>query len=132
MVEIVKYILFRFALLIIALHAIIPHPHSEELTEKEHFELHKKANSLFGIIKITLHESDDENLDNLVFTRAENAKKTDVSYTYTSACIIVSAALGTGKIKAEKIVKWETNNLDNLLFVKLNGLRGPPTSPQSI
>lgn len=82
MSKILKYIFFRTILVIITLHTIIPHPHSDELTEEKHFELHKDSNSLIGFIRLTFHESDDENLDNLIFAEYESVKKIDSKHKY--------------------------------------------------
>jgi hypothetical protein len=126
MVNFFKKILFNSVLVLILLHTCIPHPHSHELTEKEHFEFHKKSNSLIGIISLAFHESDDENLDNLIFTQYESVKKIDSKHKYPKVSIFDNTTSRVGKIVAKKIVKWNTNNFNRLLFVKLNGLRGPP------
>jgi quinol monooxygenase YgiN len=126
MSKILKYILFRTVFVIITLHAIIPHPHSDELTEEEHLELHKKSNSLIGIIRLAFHETDDENLDNLIFARYESVKKIDFKHKHPKVSTFENTTSIVGKIATEKTVKWNTNNFDKLLFVKLNGLRGPP------
>jgi hypothetical protein len=128
MSKILKYILFRTVLVIITLHTIIPHPHSDELTEEKHFELHKESNSLIGIIRLAFHESDDENLDNLIFAQYESVKKTDSKYKYPKVSIFDNTTSIVEKRATEKIIKWNTNNFDRLFFVKLNGLRGPPLS----
>ena len=126
MSKILKYILFRVVLVIITLHTVIPHPHSDELTEEEHFELHKKSNSLIGIIGLAFHESDDESLDNLIFAQYESVKKIDSNQKYPEVSIFDSTTSRIGIIETKKTVKWNTNNFNRLLFVKLNGLRGPP------
>ena len=126
MSKILKYILFRTILILVTLHAIIPHPHSEELTDKEHLELHKNSNSLIGIIKFTFHESDDKSLDNLIFTQYKSVKKIDFKHTYFNISIFDSSNLQVEKVVTKKIRKWNVNNFNKLLFVKLNGLRGPP------
>jgi len=121
-----KYILFRIVLVIITLHTVIPHPHSDKLTEEEHFELHKESNSLIGIIRLVFHESDDESLDNLIFAKYESVKKIDSKHKYPKVSIFDNTTSIVGKIVTRKIVKWNTSNFNRLLFVKLNGLRGPP------
>jgi len=126
MSKILKYILFRAVLVIITLHAVIPHPHSDKLTVEEHFKLHKESNSLIGIISLAFHESDDESLDNLIFAKYESVKKIDSKHKYPKVAIFDYTTSIVGKIVAKKIVKWNTNNFNRLLFVKLNGLRGPP------
>lgn len=126
MSKILKYILFRTVLVIITLHTVIPHPHSEKLTEEKHLELHKKSNSLFGIIRLAFHESDDESLDNLIYTQYESFKKIDSKHKYPKVSLFNNIQSIVEKRKTEKIVKSNTNNFNRLLFVKLNGLRGPP------
>lgn len=126
MSKILKHILFRTVLVIITLHAIIPHPHSDELTKEKHLELHKKSNSFIGIIRLVFHESDDENLDNLIFAQYGSVKKSDNKCKYPNLSILNKIQFIVEKRKNEKTVKWNTNNFDRLLFVKLNGLRGPP------
>jgi len=126
MIKILKYILFRTVLVIITLHTVIPHPHSDKLTEEKHLELHKKSNSLFGIIRLAFHESDDESLDNLIYTQYESVKKIDSKHKYPKVSLFNNIQSIVEKRKTEKIVKSNTNNFNRLLFVKLNGLRGPP------
>ena len=127
MSKILKYILFRIVLVIITLHTIIPHPHSDELTEEKHFELHNESNSLIGFIRLTFHESNDENLDNLIFAEYESDKKLDSKCKYPKVSIFNNRQSLVGKRETGKIVKRNTHNFNRLLFVKLNGLRGPPS-----
>jgi quinol monooxygenase YgiN len=124
--KILKYILFRTVLVIITLHTIIPHPHSDELTEEEHSELHKNSNSLFGIIRLAFHESGDESLDNLIYTQYESVNKVDSKHTYPKVSLFNNIQSIVEKRETKKTVKSSTNNFNRLLFVKLNGLRGPP------
>jgi len=126
MSKILKYILFRTVLVIITLHTVVPHPHSDELTEEKHFELHKKSNSLFGFIRLTFHENDDESLDNLIYTQYESVKKIDSKHKYPKVSLFNNIQSIVEKRETGKIVKWDNNNFNRLLFVKLNGLRGPP------
>lgn len=126
MSKILKYILFRTVLLVIVLHTIIPHPHSDELTEEEHFELHKKSNSLIGIIRLAFHESEDESLDCLIYAQYESIKKIDSKHKYPKVSIFENTNSIFEKVVTRKIVEWNNHNFDKLLFVKLNGLRGPP------
>jgi len=126
MIAVLKYILFRIVLVVITLHTIIPHPHSSELTEEKHLELHKKSNSLIGIIRLAFHESEDESLDNLIYAQYESVKKIDSKHKYPKVTIFENKISLLGKVVTRKIVEWNTNNFDKLLFVKLNGLRGPP------
>ena len=129
MVKVSKYILFRITLIVITLHTIILHPHSEELTSKEHFELHQKSNSLIGIIRLVLHESNDEGLDNLVFAQYDSINKIDSKCKYPNPTISTFKNIQCfiPKNKTAIIVNQKTTNFNKLLFVKPNGLRGPPS-----
>ena len=124
--KILKYILFRTVLVIIIFHTIIPHPHSGELTEEKHLEFHKNSKSLIGILRLAFHESNDENLDNLIFAQYESVEKIDLKHKDLKVSIFDDASSIVGKRARGKIIKWNTNNFNNVLFVKLNGLRGPP------
>ncbi len=124
--KILKYLLFRIVLVVITLHAIIPHPHSYELTKAKHLELHKNSNSLVGIIRLAFHESNDENLDHLLYAQYEIVKKTDSKYTYPKLFIFNKDLFIVENIETEKIEQSNITNFKKLLFVKLNGLRGPP------
>lgn len=126
MINFLKYILFRTVLVIVTLHTIIPHPHSEELTEEKHIELHKKSNSLIGIISIAFHESNDESLDNLIVAEYESTNKIDSEHPTPKVSILNNTTSTVEKNTTEKTIKCNTNNFNKLLFVKLNGLRGPP------
>ncbi|MCF6295697.1 MAG: hypothetical protein L3J25_08405 [Flavobacteriaceae bacterium] len=126
MSKILKYILFRIVLVIITLHIIIPHPHSGELTEEEHFEIHQKSDSLIGIIRLAFHESNDENLDNLVYAQYESVKKSNFKNKYPKFSISNNSQFKIEKRKTEKRVSVRINDFNKTLFVKLNGLRGPP------
>jgi hypothetical protein len=128
MSRILEYILFRTVLVVITLHAIIPHPHSDELTEEKHFEIHKKSNSFIGIIRLAFHESEDENLDNLVFAQYESVKKLDHKYKHPKVSTLNNMQSIIVKRETERIANSSTNNFNGIFFVKLNGLRGPPLS----
>jgi len=127
MSKILKYILLRTVLIVIALHAVIPHPHLDELTEEKHFELHQKSNSLIGIIRLAFHESNDENLDNLIFVQFESVKKLDYKCKYPKVSSLNRTSYITEERETKKIVNSSINNFNRLLFVKQNGLRGPPS-----
>ena len=124
--KVLKYILFRAALVIITLHTIIPHPHSDKLTKEEHLELHKESSSFIGLIRLVFHESDDESLDNLIFAQYVGVNEIDNKYKYPKVYIFNNTHSVIEKKETEKIIKCNTNNFDRLLFVKLNRLRGPP------
>jgi len=126
MINILKHILFRTVLVIITLHTLIPHPHSEDLTEEKHFKLHKESNSLIGIITLAFHESDDDNLDNLIFVQYESIKKVVNTCKYPTVSILNKKQYIVLNRETKKTVTCNVNNFERALFVKLNGLRGPP------
>jgi hypothetical protein len=123
---ILRYILFRTVLVVIILHSIIAHPHSDQLSEEKHFELHQETNSLIGIIRLTLHESDDDNLDNLVFARYESFKILNTNCNYSEISISNNTLFILEKWEAKTTANNLINDFKSLLFVKSNGLRGPP------
>lgn len=124
--KIVSDILFSLVLGIFTLHAAIPHPHSNELTEEEHFELHKNAHSIVAFLKLTFHESEDENLDNPIFTQYESVKKIEGKHSNPAATCSDNLLYIVEKAKTENATAWNTDNFIKLLVVKPNGLRGPP------
>ncbi len=126
MSNILKYILFRIVLVIVTLHTIIPHPHSNELTNEKHSEIHQKSNSLIGIIRLAFHESNDENLDNLVYAQYGNVTKLNSINKFPKISILNDSHFEIENRKTEKRVSVRINDLNKILFVKLNGSRGPP------
>lgn len=123
--KILKYILFRTVLVIITLHTIIPHPHSIELTDENHIELHKKSNSIIGIIKLVLHESDDESLDNLIICQNANVNKVNSKFKNPAALIINKTNLIIEE--KEKTIQWYSNDFIGLISGILIDIRGPPS-----
>lgn len=120
-----KNILFKAVLGIITLHIFITHPHSDELSEKAHFELHQKSNSIIGFLRVAFHE-DDKNLDNLIFTPYKRVIQIISKHSSPKVFILGNTTSIAGKIESKNRVIWDTHNLEDLLFVKLNRLRGPP------
>jgi len=126
--KIISDILFSLVLGVITLHAVIPHPHSNELTEEEHFEIHKNADSLVGFLRLTFHESDDDTLDNPVVTQNENIKTIEGKHINSTASFFYSSLLIIENAETAIAPAWKTDNFIKLLIVKPNGLRGPPQS----
>jgi hypothetical protein len=123
-----KYLLFRIILVIITLHAVIPHPHSDELSAEKHFEIHQQTNSFIGIIRIVFHENNDENLDNLYYNTSPSLEGLNVNSTSTP---VIALYVVPHNVE-EKEVKLSLNDVINdycksTFFVRLNGLRGPPS-----
>lgn len=124
--KIIKYILFSTVLVVVILHATIPHPHSNELTQETHFELHKKTHSLIGVVRLAFHERNGENLDNLIFIQYESLKKIDLKNTNLSVPLFSRTLSINEKRETVRTVAWNTDNFIKLLFVNWNRLRGPP------
>ncbi|VAV84537.1 hypothetical protein MNBD_BACTEROID02-1609 [hydrothermal vent metagenome] len=126
LIKILRRILFNTVLVVILLHTFIPHPHSDEMTKKEHIKLHNTSNSLYSILKNAFHESNDESLDNLIVAQYHIANKTKHTYPYPTIAIKDFYPLGNVKTIVRKRVIRSIDNFNKLFIVKLNGERGPP------
>ncbi|WP_457618800.1 hypothetical protein [Lutibacter sp.] len=119
----IKQILFKSVLVVILLHALIPHRHYDEMSEKEHFALHQNNDNIIDLVKIFFHENNDESLDNLLFAQF-NIQKTTQSKTP-----ILNEEF-EGYINVEnKLIQKNTSPYGVCyitIFVDVNGLRGPP------
>lgn len=124
--HLLKHILFRTVLIIITLHAVVAHPHSNELTQRKHLQLHREAHSIIGIIRLTFHESDDSDLDNLIDMHYVCIKKTDTQPTWTKASVCNPTQPGDQNTIRHKTATANTTDFNDLFFVALNGLRAPP------
>jgi hypothetical protein len=122
--KIFKNILFYSALAVILLHTFIPHPHSEDMVEKEHIKLHNNSNSIYGILRFVFHESNDENIDNLVFADYNIENKTNVDYTSPE---IDLKYLSVPKTVKKTVCINSKSNIHKLFIVNLNDVRGPPS-----
>ena len=127
MQKIVKHLLFKSALAIVALHALIPHPHSNQLSAEKHLEIHSKANSLIGFLRLTFHESDDNSLDNLVYSN-DNLRKT-TPYQPIFESIFENNFIGIKNEfnEPDTFIYSYTLQFYKLFFASINGLRGPPS-----
>ncbi len=125
---ILKYILFRIVLVVIVLHAIIPHPHSDEISKEKHVVIHQESNSLIGIIRLAFHENNDEYLDNLVVFPVKNIKTLDDKTSFSSVAILSTLFPEREVHNSKKETLTYHNDFHKNLFVKLNGMRGPPLS----
>jgi len=119
----IKQILFKSVLVVILLHALIPHRHYDEMSEKEHFALHQNNDSIIDLVKIFFHENNDESLDNLLFAQF-NIKET----TQSKIPILNEKFKGGIGVENEHLQKnLPPYNVCHInIFVTLNGLRGPP------
>ncbi len=124
MIKIFRNIFFNSALVVILLHTFIPHPHSEDMVEKEHIKLHTNSNSIYGILRFVFHENNDEILDSLIFAQYNIDKKTKIDCQYSETNITY---FNTSKIVNKKVYKNLKSTIQKLFIVKLNGVRGPPS-----
>lgn len=126
MSKVLKYILFRTALVIIVLHTFIPHPNSNKLTDEKHSEIHQKSSCLIGIIRLAFHENNDESLDNLVSVQLKKSS----TFNYKHPKLYSSLIKRQFTIK-EKHLKKKSNytplHFEALFLIKQIGLRGPPS-----
>ncbi|PCH52853.1 MAG: hypothetical protein COC22_03485 [Flavobacteriaceae bacterium] len=126
MINVIKQILFRSALVIIVLHTLIPHRHYDEMSKVEHAQLHQNNDDILDLLMLFFHESNDESIDNLVvaeFDVKENFDDTVVSNIFLSSSNF--PFFDTSYFIKELIIS--TSNFSNISFVELNGLRGPPS-----
>jgi len=127
MYQILKHILFKSLLLIVGLHTFIPHPHAEELNEDEHRSLHQNSHSIFGIIKLIFHESDDDNLDCLLlahYTYRLKHRLTDVP----SSAFIFFEEYAEIREDVSRFFLSQNYFISTFKFYNSNGLRAPPAS----
>ena len=124
MYKIFRNILFHSALLVILLHTIIPHPHSEDLRLKEHSIIHSNSHSIYGVLRLIFHESNDENLDSLVFYQYSIDKKIKVE---NQNLAIDITYFNASKIVNKKVYKNLKSNIHTLFIVTQHGVRGPPS-----
>jgi len=123
--ELIKQLLFKSVLVITLLHALIPHRHYDEMSEKEHFTLHQNNDNIIDLVKIFFHENNDESLDNLLFAQF-NIQKT------TQSKIPILKEEFKGYINEENKLLQKNISPRNVCYtnihVTLNGSRGPPYS----
>jgi len=123
MINIIRHILFKSVLLIVLLHALVPHRHYYEMSEYEHLTLHQNNENIIELVKILFHENDDESLDNLLFAQF-NIQKT------TQSKIPILNEEFKGFIDVENKLFQKNTSSHNVcyitIFVNVNGLRGPP------
>ncbi|MCB0465223.1 MAG: hypothetical protein KDC78_06050 [Aequorivita sp.] len=125
-IKLLEKIFFNSVLVVILLHTLIPHPHSDEMTVEEHIALHKDSNTLFDVISVAFHESNDENLDNLIVAQYDSVKGDKITYQNSTIAILYSTFSVIEKTTVEKAIQTNTNSPKKLFIVKLNGERGPP------
>jgi hypothetical protein len=127
MVESIKKLLFKSVVVVLLLHAFIPHQHRDEMSEKAHLKLHQDNDSLIDILKIVFHEGADEYLDNLFFT--ENNYKVSAQY-FSNQHPNKNGSLAIKNcIEGVQLYRNSDNCIySNIFIVKLNGLRAPPAT----
>ncbi|MCF6213820.1 MAG: hypothetical protein L3J45_07335 [Flavobacteriaceae bacterium] len=125
MVEIIKKILFKSVLIIILLHALIPHKHSDEMSKEEHFEFHQDNVGFINILKIFFHESDDENLDNLYFVQYNLDKPQQNKSTLNFVTVEDNTSFKRDKPSIP--LRDDKGALLKNFIIEINRQRGPPT-----
>ena len=126
MINVIKQILFKSSLVIILLHTLISHKHYDEMSEVEHAALHQNNDDILDLLVLFFHESNDESIDNLViaqFDVKEIFKNTIVSNVFLSSSDF--PFFNTSYFRKELYIN--TSNFSSIFFIKLNGLRGPPS-----
>ncbi len=126
MTEIIKRLLFKSVVVILLLHACIPHKHRGEMTETAHLKLHQDNDSLIDILKIVFHEGDDEYLDNLFFEK--NKFDTSTQYFNNQSQKNITEDVKILRNNIQLFGKSDSWTCSNIFIVKLNGLRAPPTT----
>ena len=127
MINVIKQILFRSALVIILLHTLISHKHYDEMSEAEHVTLHQNNNDdILDLLVLFFHESNDESIDNLVVAQFD-VKETFKNAIASNAFISNSDLPFFDTSYFIKELNISTSNFSNIFFVELNGLRGPPS-----
>jgi len=124
MTEIIKKLLFKSVVVILLLHACIPHKHRGEMTETAHIKLHQDNDSLIDVLKIVFHEGDDEHLDNLFF--ANNNFDTSAQHFSKKPHRKVTQDVENGEDSIQLSRISSNCTYLNIFIVKLNGLRAPP------
>jgi len=123
--RIVRNILFLNVVIVILLHAVIPHKHHGEMTFDEHQLTHQNANTVFKIIGLVFQEGASTSLDNYVLAEQIVPNKTDITLTSPFAYSTLETMewpiqIGT---KAETVYNV---NPPKPLNLQPHGLRGPP------
>ena len=134
MIKVLNNIFFNIVVVVILLHASIPHLHANEMTEQEHIAMHNNANTLIGLISLGFHESNDENLDNLVTaqydTNTIELKSINHPHFATITHLITFSHVGYNVSKSIVVRNVEISN--SLFIVKPYEVRGPPQVALSI
>lgn len=126
MIGIIKQVLFKSALVVILLHTLISHKHYDEMSEIEHSVLHQNNDDILDLLVLFFHESNDESIDNLVF--AQFKIKEFLKDSIASSALLSSLDSFDFEISNFKeILNKSTSIFFSTFFVKLNGLRGPPS-----
>lgn len=126
MIGIIKQVLFKSALVVILLHTLISHKHYDEMSEIEHSVLHQNSDDLLDLLVLFFHESNDDSIDDLVFAQFD--VKHFFKYSIASSALLSSLdSIYFDPSNCLKILNKSTSIFISTSFVKLNGLRGPPS-----
>ena len=126
MKKIFAHILFRLVLVVIGFHAIIPHPHSDELSEREHRKLHQNSTSILGFLRYIFHESNDDDLDNIVFADYGVTAKITQHHKHPRTPVTFYNSIEIKVLGDSSGCKENTSYFHNKKYIFQNGLRAPP------
>ena len=126
MIKVLNKIFFNTAVIVILLHASIAHLHANEMTEKEHSAMHNNANTLIGIISLGFHESNDENLDNLVTVHYDTSEVKSINFPQFATISHLVTFSHVEQRVSKSIVVTNVEISNSLLIVKPYEVRGPP------
>jgi len=126
MIKASKYILQYPVLLLIVLHAFIPHAHAIRLSSEEHIRIHKKSHSFLGLVNMIFHEKHEDNLHKLYIFQSEE-EEADPGFYDNHQAIFIESSFTNGKISSAGIrLKVQRDYINILFFGYLNDWRGPP------
>lgn len=126
MIKIVNKIFFNTAVIVILLHASIAHLHANEMTEKQHSAMHNNANTLIGIISLGFHESNDENLDNVVTVHYDTSEVKSINPPQFATISHLRTFSHVEQSISKSIVVTNVEISNCLFIVKPYEVRGPP------
>ncbi len=126
MIKFINKILFIVVLIVILLHAIIPHDQNIDLDRAGTFMKHEKSESIIDLFKVVFHKDANGNLDNL----SNNTHNYDISFdffVFSGFIVGINYLISTEKKTQSSIFNKEFSIYTNGFIVFLNGLRGPPS-----
>lgn len=121
----IRYIMFLEAVIVILLHALIPHVHHGEITFEAHVKAHAKAHTIFEILELKFHKHLSVDLTNYTLAQSVALKKVPInkgvpSYSFTNqySTQVLKLYFHTWTFRYIALSKE--------LHLESSGLRGPP------